>query len=223
MFDNNLKFVLEAITKDQQGLYRKVKSFVLSNRKLPTSRSRTAQLVLPNTLPARDRGFVTKLAADLNLLLTWDEYDCEGQNLVVFRLPTAMLEPEGPEAADADDGEWEDEDDEATTEANNAVDRVLKKYSKMKVMADDEGDFDERHEKRMKDKMDSWKRDYYRVSCQCFLVSLVALNRKLSVGEARDELRRSSANWSTCISIRGRTAVGHALLLQRRDLVGMVL
>jgi 5'-3' exoribonuclease 1 len=180
-----LKLPLQALKKTQQELYRKIKDFVLSNRKVPASQSRTARLALPNTLPARDRTFITKLAIDLHLLLAWDEYDEEDQNVVTFRFPSAVVDPTVDGGEDgADDGEWEDEDEEADTEANSAVDRVLKKYSKMKVTEDDEeGDFDERYEKKVKDKMDAWKRDYYRVSCQCFPVPLATLNRKLYIGE----------------------------------------
>jgi hypothetical protein len=41
----------------------------------------------------------------------------------------------------------------------------LKKYEKATVMDPNaEGSFDERHDRRVKKKMDDWKRDYYRVS-----------------------------------------------------------
>jgi 5'-3' exoribonuclease 1 len=44
------------------------------------------------------------------------------------------------------------------------VDRVLKKFGKAQVMGDDEGDgFRMRYERSMKEKMDGWKRGYYRV------------------------------------------------------------
>ena len=61
--------------------------------------------------------------------------------------------------------EWEDEasggDDD---EANAAVDRVLKKYEKAPILdLDAQGSFDERHERSVKEKMDEWKRGYYRV------------------------------------------------------------
>ena len=66
------------------------------------------------------------------------------------------------EDVEGDGSEWEDEDDE---ESKAAVDRVLNKYAKAKVMEDDkDGDFDARYEMSIKDKMDEWKRGYYRVS-----------------------------------------------------------
>lgn len=63
--------------------------------------------------------------------------------------------------------EWEDEasdDDGDDDEANAAVDRVLKKYDKAPVVdLNAQGSFDERHERSVKEKMDEWKRGYYRV------------------------------------------------------------
>ena len=64
------------------------------------------------------------------------------------------------EEDDGDDA-WEDEDDE---ESRAAVDRVLAKYEKAKVADNDQpGDFDARYEQSMIDKMDEWKRNYYKV------------------------------------------------------------
>ena len=72
------------------------------------------------------------------------------------------LVEEQPDEDDIDE-EWEDEDDE---EARAAVDRVLNKYEKAKVMEEDkDGDFDARYEMSIKEKMDEWKRGYYKV-CQ---------------------------------------------------------
>jgi len=128
---------------------------------VPPSQSRSSKLALPNTFAARDRAFITKLGEELNLAVAWDEYDEEDQNVVTFRLPGASEDAISDEdGSDGDDEEWEDEED---AEANDAVDRVLKKYNKMKL-ADDEGDPEERYEKKLKESMDVWKRDYYKVS-----------------------------------------------------------
>lgn len=123
---------------------------------------------MPNTFPARERKFIGTLAEDLHLSLTWDEYDDDDQNLVVWRFPGELEEPlpengnghANGEGGDEDDEAWEDEDDE---ESRAAVDRVLAKYEKAKVMEDDnEGDFDRRYEASIKEKMDEWKRGYYK-------------------------------------------------------------
>ena len=124
-----------------------------------------------NDFPARDRQFITRLADELHLSVAWDEYDEEDRNLVTWRFPGELEEPlpdtngSGKNSGEDDDeGEWEDEDDE---ESKAAVDRVLNKYAKAKVMEDDkDGDFDARYEMSIKDKMDEWKRTYYKV-CRC--------------------------------------------------------
>ena len=120
-----------------------------------------------NDFPARDRQFITQLAQDLHLSIAWDEYDEEDRNLVTWRFPGELEEPlpddqnGKTEQTEGEDDEWEDEDDE---EARAAVDRVLNKYAKAKVMDDDkDGDFDARYEMSLKEKMDEWKRGYYKV------------------------------------------------------------
>ncbi|KIK92026.1 hypothetical protein PAXRUDRAFT_601915 [Paxillus rubicundulus Ve08.2h10] len=126
---------------------------------------------MPNTLPARDRSFISTLSTDLHLSISWDEYDDKDQNLVTLRLPGSMEDqvPDLPNGDDAngdedDEGQWEDVSEEEDEESRLAVDRVLKKYEKAPVMDEEEGGgFDARHEKSIKDKMDEWKRGYYKV------------------------------------------------------------
>jgi hypothetical protein len=126
-------------------------------------------MTMPNTFPARDRKFISTLAEELNLSVTWDEYDEEDQNLVTWRLPGVIDEPLTEPAAEHgygnenSEGEWEDVDEE-DEEGRVAVDRVLKKFDKAPVVDDDEGGgFDARHEQSINDKMAEWKRGYYKV------------------------------------------------------------
>lgn len=151
------------LTKAQRDIFDKVKKFVLENTS--ASHIRAPKLSLPNVFPSRDRTFIAKLSEDLYLDVTWDEYDEQDQNLVTWRLPQALCEDDSEllvESAEDEDTEWEDAEDDA--EARAAVDRVLKKYEKAFVADPDaEGTFDERHERSIKEKMDAWKRDYYRV------------------------------------------------------------
>lgn len=134
---------------------------------------------MPNTFPARERRFITDLAAELHLDVSWDGYDDEDQNLVVFRLPGASQNggskatngtkgstpPEVEQDGDDDNEDWVDESDESEEEpeALEAVDRVLKKYERAKVADEEEDDFDIRHERALQERMDEWKRGYYRV------------------------------------------------------------
>ncbi|KAI0649009.1 exonuclease II [Trametes meyenii] len=157
------------LTSSQRRIFDQVKSFVLERRKLSAAeQSSQGPLTMPNDFPARDRQFINRLADDLHLSITWDEYDDDDQNLITWRFPGELEEPlpedgksVAEDEADGDgDEEWEDEDDE---EARAAVDRVLNKYQKAKVMEDDkEGDFDARYEMSIKEKMDEWKRTYYK-------------------------------------------------------------
>jgi 5'-3' exoribonuclease 1 len=129
---------------------------------------RKSRLTMPNIFPAADRKFISDLADDLHLSLTWDEYDEQDQNLITWRFPGELDQPvpEGeengqPTVEEDSDEVWEDEEDE---ESKAAVDRVLAKYEKAKVANDDkEGDFDARYEQSIRDKMDEWKRGYYKV------------------------------------------------------------
>jgi 5'-3' exoribonuclease 1 len=141
----------------------------MDNRKNASSSSnRPERLAFNNTFPARERTFITNLAQELHLTVRWDEYDEQDENLVTLRLPGAANgevsndgTPRGGSPPDDDEGEWEDVDDE---ESNAAIDRVLKKYIKAPVEDPDaEGTFDERHERSVKEKMDEWKRGYYKV------------------------------------------------------------
>ncbi|KAJ7767544.1 exonuclease II [Mycena olivaceomarginata] len=134
------------LTRPQREIFDKVKAFVTENK---TERERgTAVLAMRNDFAARERKFVGTLAEDLHLSLRWDEFDDEDRNLVTWRFPGALLE-EGDEEEDA--------------EGRAAVERVLKKYEKAHVFDDDEGGgFDARHERSINEKMDEWKRGYYK-------------------------------------------------------------
>jgi 5'-3' exoribonuclease 1 len=140
------------MTPSQRMIFDQVKSFVLENRSTSTSELRRAELSMPNLFSAREREFLTNLARDLHLTLSWDEYDEEDQNLVVLRFPESALDEQESES---------DSQDEAATVA---VDRVLKKYDKAKMLMENaEDNFDAREQLRLKQKMDDWKREYYSV------------------------------------------------------------
>ncbi len=151
------------LTLSQREIFDKVQRFVLQQRDASAS-GKATRLELPNNFPARDREFISSLAADLHLELAWDEYDEDDQNLVTFRSPGTS---EDPQADREEDGGDEDEDgwvsDEEDEEARNAVDRVLDKYRKAKVLENASEDFDERYDQALKEKMDEWKRSYYMV------------------------------------------------------------
>lgn len=158
------------LTRAQRDIFDAVKTFILNNREKRSA----SPLAMLNTVSARDRKFITTLGEDLHLSVTWDEYDEDDQNLITLRLPgesqqvpfdldngEAAVEEEGGEG-----GEWEDvpDQEDEDEEARCAIDRVLKKYEKAKVVDDDEGGgFDARYEDSIKEKMAEWKRSYYKV------------------------------------------------------------
>lgn len=148
------------LTPPQRLIFEKVQKFVLEQREFGASK--TARLELLNDFPARDREFIIRLSTDLHLELAWDDYNDDDENIVTFSLPRSQEEPE----ANAADGEEGNEDDwmseEEDEEARKAVDRVLDKYEKAKVVEHADKDFDERYELALKEKMDEWKRLYYK-------------------------------------------------------------
>ena len=184
---------------------------------------------MPNTFPARERQFISALADDLHLSLTWDEYDENDQNIVIWRFPDAVepsLLPEVEEVRETNgdvegDGEWEDVDDddddvgeeeeeEEEEESKAAVDRVLKKYGKAQVMDDDEGGgFDARYERSLKEKMDEWKRGYYKV--RFFLLSHIRACIDAACVAFRANLRYRTTvqkRWATSYSVMWRVYNG---------------
>ncbi len=181
---------------------------------------------MPNSFPAADRKFINDLADSLHLSITWDEYDEQDQNLVTWRFPGELDEPvpengeNGKVKEEDDDEEWEDEEDE---ESRIAVDRVLAKYEKAKVADDDkDGDFDARYELSIKEKMDEWKRGYYKVRLTCVSHHLVISMYSLP-GQTRNLLRQPSRDARSDVSLCGGHAMGYALLLQWCGIVGLVL
>jgi 5'-3' exoribonuclease 1 len=151
------------LTLSQREIFDKVQRFVLNQREGGAS-GRATRLELLNEFPARDREFISSLAAELHLELAWDEYNEDDQNLVTFRVPGTPEEPQanlGEGEGDGNEDEWvSDEEDQ---EARMAVDRVLDKYRKAKVLENASEDFDDRYEQALKEKMDEWKRSYYMV------------------------------------------------------------
>lgn len=158
-----------------------VKEFVKQHE---SKTSATNRLTFVNKLSARDRRFVQELADALHLRATWDEVDDYGQSLIVlsFHEDGAALEGEqtnGEEQDEEQDGDWESD----AGEADLAIQKVFAKYDKAKVIENTEDDFEQTYEEKLKEKMEDWKKTYYKVSY------LDPLRIKLtSAGEAGDQL-----------------------------------
>jgi len=117
---------------------------------------------MPSTFPTREVQFISTLADDMHLSVTWHDYDGNDQNIVTWRFPDVvelqLPEPEEVRETNCDvegGGEWEDVDDKEEEESKAAADRVLKKYGKAQVTDDDEsGGFDARYERSIREKID---------------------------------------------------------------------
>jgi 5'-3' exoribonuclease 1 len=148
------------ITKDQQKIFNQIKKFVTHHQNKPSPSDRCT---IVNTLSARDRRFLQELTDSLHLRATWDETDEYGQPLVVLTFDLeGVSEDEGEDVEE--DGEWES--DEANGEGDVAIQRVLQKYEKAKVVENTVEDFEESYEQKLKEKLDDWKRGYYKVSLE---------------------------------------------------------
>ena len=154
-------FFEAGLTKAQKSIFQAVKKAVLGHRN-----GKECSLSFLNNFSARDRHFITELASDLNLQLAWDAYDESGENVVVLGFPSKSPVTESDAEADGDGGGYVNiSDDEDLAESSAAVDRVLSKYARLKIIdGDEEGDFDEREKKRLEAKVHEWKRHYYQVS-----------------------------------------------------------
>lgn len=148
------------MTGKQNEMFNAIREAVFARRRGELDED--TPLTFLNDLGAGDRRFMTLLAAELNLNLTWDEFDEEDQNVVAVYFPAQP--PPAPGSGDAE-GESEDssEDDEAIQESNAAIDRVLNRYMNAQTIENGEEEFEKREAARLKEKMDEWKQAYYRV------------------------------------------------------------
>jgi hypothetical protein len=130
------------MTGKQKKMFNAIRKAVLARRRGELDEDTPVTFL--NDLGAGDRQFMHSLAGELNLNLTWDDFDEEDQNVVSVYFPAQPPTP----GSGAAEGESEDssEDDEAIQESNA------------------EEEFEKREAARLKEKMDEWKQAYYRVS-----------------------------------------------------------
>lgn len=129
---------------------------MLENRPTSSSKLGRAGLTLPNTFSAGDRALLINLAQDLHLILSWDEYNEEDQNVAVLRFPGALEPPSNDQDSESDSRE------EAAAVA--AIDLTLRKYNEAKIVVETVKDnFNSREELTLQCKAEDWKRTYYLV------------------------------------------------------------
>ena len=139
-------------------------------RKFVTKRqgksSTQERCVLVNSFTERDQRFLQELADSLHLHTTWDETDEYGQPQVALSfnvegVSTTEDQTEDAAGIEEDEGEWQS--DTEADEGDVAAQRVFAKYDKAKVVSNTVEDFEDHYEDKIKEKMDEWKREYYRV------------------------------------------------------------
>lgn len=163
------------MTQKQQQMFTSIRKAVLAHREGNGDPDKPA-LTFVNDLGAGDKKFVTQLASELNIALAWDEFDDHDRNVISLYLPappvssSSRQQPPVVEEGGGgdDDGEWEDAsssgDEEAVQESNIAIDRVLNRYLNSTTLDDTDEEFDKREAERLKEKIDEWKKSYYKVS-----------------------------------------------------------
>jgi 5'-3' exoribonuclease 1 len=157
------------LTSDQKKIFNEVKAFITDKAKLSAE---DARLTLVNHYRARDRRFIQELADALNVQCSWDETDEYGQNLIVIRpaktSPSKAPSDEGDVASDEDlsDEVVDSTESEDDVESQEAIQRVITKYEKAKVV-EIEGDPDEHREITLRNKMEEWKKGYYKEKLEC--------------------------------------------------------
>ena len=134
------------VTKDQRKILFQVKQFINDNL---GSLSSNARLVLPATLPSRDRKFLAGLCDELKLAVAYDQFDKDGKAIIVLSFEESMIQLALAEEEDDEDedGEWKE-----------AIARIVKKYEKAEIAEHVEDSY----EKQLEAKMSVWKQDYYR-------------------------------------------------------------
>lgn len=122
----------------------------------------------------------------MNLVITYDEFDAEGINLVVLLFDAELLNLANEISSD------EDEAEPASGEWKSAIERVLKKYEKAEVAKDfDENEWEDEHAKQLQEKMNTWKKEYYRV-CLLLLLNTLHPREKANFWEGTSCRRNSS-------------------------------
>nr|ODO02291.1 5'-3' exoribonuclease 1 [Cryptococcus depauperatus CBS 7855] len=146
----------KVITREQQKILNKLRSFIQYHQKDPKS---TDCLKLIDTKDKRDNAFVQELADELHLHTSWDEVDDYGQNLIICTFNIEGVSEN--ESTDDENGNEEKESDEEN-EGDLAVQRVFQKWSKAAVVDSYPEDVDKSMNEILKEAMDGLKRTYYR-------------------------------------------------------------
>jgi hypothetical protein len=163
-----------ALTKPQKCLFDELKAFVRAHPK-PSAEDK---LVLTRPVfPPRDRKALQDMADDLQLDLVWDEEAVADQPIVIARFGALTLAGVSDDEEDGEDeilkermaalGVTDATDAGApppkAREGDEALERVIKKWEKAKIVDDEDDQAAELHERKVTEQLEDWKLSYYKV------------------------------------------------------------
>ncbi|GAA6063728.1 hypothetical protein JCM10212_001629 [Sporobolomyces blumeae] len=102
------------LTATQKKIFKALEQFLTASLASLDTAS-TATLQFPNDLSARDKKFLANFVDELRLVVTYDEFTTEGENLITVKFDDEMIRlarQEEEEAWEDDEGETEQDDDD---------------------------------------------------------------------------------------------------------------
>ena len=100
------------LTETQKKLFNTLQNFLTTSLASLDTAS-TASLQFPNDLAARDKKFLSDFSDELKLVVTYDEFNDSGDNLITIRFDESMIEF----AREEEEEEEEDEEGRISTES----------------------------------------------------------------------------------------------------------
>ncbi|GAA5965952.1 hypothetical protein JCM3765_004130 [Sporobolomyces pararoseus] len=136
------------LTESQKDLFNKLSKFITNHLdSLSTVTSETTRLQFPNTLSSKDKKFLSDFSQQSKLLVTYDEFEESGDNLVTVRFDPEIIRlarEEEEEEEEAEEGRvsTEEEEGDESSEAeeigivhlnlNGEVERIARKNKNKK-------------------------------------------------------------------------------------------
>ncbi|PLW18535.1 hypothetical protein PCANC_16180 [Puccinia coronata f. sp. avenae] len=152
------------LSETQRTLLATIEKFVRSNLHSPNKFD--VSLALPACYPAKDRKFLKDLAAELNLCISFDEFNENDEPLITLSFDPDQSSTQEP-AIEAVQDMLEDfqlaeaaKPDIQTVDSN--VEQVFHKYNQAKEEPEwNEEDFDQEQERKFQNALSEWKSKYY--------------------------------------------------------------
>ncbi|GAA6005367.1 hypothetical protein JCM11491_002675 [Sporobolomyces phaffii] len=135
------------LTEKQKTLFTSLRSFVLDSLSSPLDKALAATVQFKNDLSAKDKRFLSDFADQLKLVVTYDDFDAHGNNLVTVKFDEHLLRLAREEEDEEDRISTEEEEGDESSEAeeigivhlnlNGEVERIAKQKKVQKGDKDD--------------------------------------------------------------------------------------